>query len=79
LHREDEANKEQQVLAQINKDLQERSRLEHEAMNDLQDASKLLRLAELCEKLGSYELAATWRRAAAGVSPRAPGETGRPR
>ena len=68
----EELNRQQRDLEQLKKDMEERSRLEGEAMRKPWDASLRLRLAELCRRLDRRDLGLMWERAAAACPPAPP-------
>lgn len=64
LGKESEAAEQQRMLAQTKKDMEEFAQLYHEISDKPWDATKRLRLAEICERLDKPALAALWRAAA---------------
>jgi|GEM_PF-1701910 len=64
-----ELDRQQHEQDQVKKDMEERSRLEREAVARPWDASLRLRLAELCRRLNRGDLALMWERAAAACPP----------
>jgi tetratricopeptide (TPR) repeat protein len=68
----EELDRQQHELNQVKKDMEERSRLEREAVARPWDASLRLRLAELCRRLNRGDLALMWERAAAACPPAPP-------
>jgi Flp pilus assembly protein TadD len=69
LDRRREADVEQHLLDQTQKDLTRISELNQETSKRPWDASVRLQLAALCEKLGKREMAEMWRQAAAACPP----------